>query len=206
MAVQMPILHNLPLDVIRKHIFPRLDWSSRVTANALLDPADRLSFPLKKDAAISLMLAKEHDIIKKKLYAVAPYNPPEKNYEHILATMKAMKNMNYLLRYSLNFRNMFILKSEVFANLESTEYATTAISIEEKQALATVCQENLERLKTIPYEREVVSSCKDTWTAVTAGPPHIVQQTVYKVFKGYTHSYEEYDDQVWEEYWSHRED
>lgn len=205
MAVQMPILHNLPLDVIRKHIFPRLDWSSRVTANALLDPADRLSFPLKKDAAISLMIAKEHDIIKKKLYAVAPYNPPQKNYENITNLMVAMKKINYLLQYSLNFRNMFVMKCQGFADLDSAEYAASTISHEDKQALSALCKENLQRLETIPYQREVSSSCHKMWTAVSAGPPLIVEQTAYRVFNGYAHSYEEYEDRVWEAYWSRQE-
>jgi len=199
-----PILHNLPLDVIRKHILPRLDWSSRVTANSLLDPKERFSFPLKKDAGISLMMAKEHNIIKKLLFFVTPYNPQQKNYGHIVEVMKAMKDVTYLLKYSMNFRSMFILKCEAFADLASAEYANSVISDEEKQTLSTLCQENLERLETIPYEREVASSCKETWTAVTAGPPHIVQQTA-RVFNGYAHSYEQYEDAEMEAYWSRQE-
>ena len=196
---QMSILHNIPLDVIRKHILPRLDWSSRVTFNSLLDPADRHSFPLKKDAGISLMLTKEHNTIKKLLFFVTPYNPQQKNYEHIIDVMKALKNVTYLLKYSLNFRNMFILKCEGFADLESAEYANAIISDEEKQTLSGLCKENLQRLEKIPYEREVSSSCKETWTAVSAGPPHIVEQTAYKVF----HGCEEYEEEA---YLSRRED
>jgi hypothetical protein len=197
----MPILHNLPLDLIRKHIFPKLDWSSRVTANALLDPKERFSYPLKKDAGISLMMAKEYNVIKKLLFFVTPYNPQEKNYKHIVDLMKAMKDVTYLLKYSLNFRNMFILKCQGFGDLDSAEYATSSLSDEEHEILSTLCQENLERLERIPYEREVASSCKDTWTAVTAGPPHIVQQTAYKVFNGYN----SYEDQGEEAYRSRQE-
>jgi hypothetical protein len=199
---QTSILHNLPLDVIRKHILPSLDWSSRVTANALLDPKDRLRFPLKKDAGISFMMAKEHNIIKKLLFFVTPYNPQEINYTHIVDVMKALKNVTFLLKYSINFRSTFILKCEGFADLQSEEYAASILTEEDKQALSTLCKENLERLKGIPYEREVVSSCKETWTAVGAGPPHIVEQTA-RVFHGYN-SYEEYDNE--EAYWSRRED
>jgi hypothetical protein len=200
------ILHNLPLDVIRKHILPSLDWPSRVTANVLLDPADRLRFSLKKDAGISLMIAKDHNIIKKKVSAVTIYNSQEKNYEHIVDLMTSMNDMTYILKYSIGFRNMFISKCLGFADLESSEYAGSILSDEKKQFLSALCKKNLARLETIPYEREVASSCKDTWTAVTAGPPHIVQQTVSKVFNGYTHSYEEYVDAQWEAHWSRRED
>ena len=101
---------------------------------------------------------------------------------------------------------MFILKCEGFADVESAEYVGSVLTNEEKQALVALCQENLERLKTIPYEREVTSSCHEGWTAVGAGPPQIVQQTAYRVFKGYAHSYEEYEDGDWEARWSRRED
>jgi hypothetical protein len=202
----MAFLHNLPLDVIRTNILPRLDWCSRVTANALLDPADRLHFALKKDAGISLMITKEYNIVKKLLLLVTPYNSPQKNYEHIMSIMKAMKNITYLLKHSINFRNMLILKCEGFADLQSAEYAASNISEEDKMALGSLCHENLARLETLPYEREVASSCQESWTAVGAGPPHIVQQKVSKVFNGYTHSYEEYEDGDWEARWSRRED
>lgn len=203
----MTFLHNLPLDVIRTHILPRLDWSSRVTANTLLDPKERLSFPLKKDAGISLMIAKEHDIIKKLLLAVNPFNSAQKNHGHIMTLMKAMKNMTYLLKHSLHFRNMFISKCLGFADLQSAEYAASNISEEDKMALGSLCHENLARLETLPYEREVASSCQESWTAVGAGPPHIVRQTVCKIFNGYTHRYDEYEyGDDWEAHWSRRED
>ena len=173
----MSLLHNLPLDVIRKHIFPKLDWSSRVTANALLEPGDRLSFPLKKDAGISLMIRKEHDIIKKYLHAVHPDNGQKENYQHIMDLMSIMKNKRYLLQYSTIFRNMFIHKCQGFADLDSSEYATATISEEDKLRLSAVCQALLRHVESIPFERDVISSCQEKWTAVTAGPPHIVQQT-----------------------------
>jgi len=204
----MSILLNLPLDVIRTHIFPKLDWSSRVTANALLDPGDRLSFPIKKDAGISLMIRKEHDIIKRKLLVVTPYNPQHQNYENIVRLMIAMKDVRFLLQYSSHFRRTFIEKCQSFADLNSAEYARATISDEEKEILIALCKENLQRLESLPFQREVVSSCKDTWTAVGAGPPHIVEQTVCKIYNGYTHTYDEYDygDEEWEARWSRRED
>ena len=202
----MSILHNLPLDVIRKHIFPKLDWSSRVIANILLDPKDRLRFPLNKDAGISLMIRKEHDIIKKKLILVNSYNPPNKNYENIVCLMRAMKEVRYLLQHSLGFRNTFITKCESFADLESAEYAISTISDEDKRALSTLCLEVLEHVERLPFQREVASS-NDTWTAVTAGPPHIVELTVCKIYHGYKHRYEEYTkDDRWEAAWSRRQD
>jgi hypothetical protein len=200
----MSILHNLPLDVIRKHIFPKLDWSSRVTANILLNPGDRLRFPLKKDAGISIMIRKEHDIIKRKLYSVIPTNSPQKNYQNIVTLMNAMKEVRYLLQHSLGFRNTFITKCQSFADLDSAEYASSTISDEEKQSLSALCLEVLEHVESLPFQHEVVSS-NDTWTAVTAGPPHIVEQTVYKVYHGYRHIYEEYE-YDWEAIWSRRND
>jgi hypothetical protein len=203
----MSILHNLPLDIIHKEIFPKLDWSSRVTANVLLDPADRLSFPLKKDAGISLMMRKEHDILKKKLSLVAPYNSQYKNYTYIVDLMTAMKEITYLLQYSLNFRMTFIERCMSFGNPNSSEYATAVITDYDKMVLVSLCEENIQRIETLPFLRDVVSSCHEKWTAVSAGPPHIVEQTAYKIYNGYTHTYDEYSyDYEWEGSWSRRDD
>ena len=176
---QMSILHNLPIDVIRFNIFSRLDWSSRVIANTLLHPADRLSFPLKKDAGISLMIRKEHDILKKKLDFVNQSVTPERKYHFIMTLMTSMKDVKYLLEYSSNFRAIFLERCQGFADIESCEYVAANISDDEKQALASLCQGHIKRLETLPFQRDVVSSCKDTWTAVGAGPPHIVKATAY---------------------------
>jgi hypothetical protein len=147
------------------------------------------------------MLRKEHDIIKRKLSFVAEYNTQQENFHAIVNLMKAMKDVTYLLQYSSNFRRAFIERCKRFADLDSGEYATTLITDDEKQVLVILSQENLQRLETHPFLREVASSCKDTWTAVGAGPPDIVEQTVEKV----VHSYD-YSDEAWEARWARREE
>jgi hypothetical protein len=115
--------------------------------------------------------------------------------------MKAMTNVSYLLQYSSNFRKTFIERCISFGDPNSSEYATVVITEYEKMILVSLCESHLKRLETIPFLREVVSSCQQTWTAVGAGPPHIVEQTVYK------HRYDEYShDYEWEAHWSRRDD
>ena len=52
----MYLFDNLPLEVIHHVIFPNLDYSSRVVANAMLPPQDRISKKLDEDKILRIQI------------------------------------------------------------------------------------------------------------------------------------------------------
>lgn len=176
-AMSSYILDSIPTDVIHYCLFPYLDWNSRVTANTLVHPAGRVSVPLKKDSGISVMLRTEHDKLVKLFRFIDEYNMSSlEKYKHILTLMTAIKDIKYLLQYSKRFRETTISKIVEFSDIHSPEYEAGKIEYKDILILSNVCKTLLLKIDKLPYEREVDASTSPTWTAVTAGEPHIVQK------------------------------
>ena len=180
----MTLLHNLPLDTIHYHIFPFLDWNSRVEANLLLPHAERIRVPLTKDAGISLMMRKEHDKLRRMLET-----PPtdaassEERFSHILNVMMELRESRYLIQYAIKFRDMAFERCSSFADLDSSEYTNSSLTDEKKKLLSLICKGTLKNLEVFPYQREVKTTYNG-WTPVNAGPHHVVENK--PIFSYYT--------------------
>lgn len=169
----MPYLFdNLPLDMIQFEIFPYLDYDSRVTANLMLPPVDRVRTPLKKDAALQLAIAISEMILRKYLIKATVLSGQQRNR----ATLKFYRELPkyfYILEYRAGFREAIIEKSIAFSNPDGEEYINTTTHM--KKTLPGLCAIILDMAAQRPFIRQVEGHfTKLGWAAVTNANPLIV--------------------------------
>lgn len=106
------VLDQLPLDVIQYHIFPFLDYNSRINLNLCLPVWDRVPTKMNKMS----MLKHDQDTcvltIRPMLEEIENLDPGEKKFKKITALMKLSQMPRYfgLIQRNEGYRNMMIAK------------------------------------------------------------------------------------------------
>lgn len=159
------LFDELPTDMIYYEIFPFLDYASRVTANLLLHPADRLRTPLRKDALTEFSMKFGATIMKRLVKKQATAKTPIARNRLTLKIWRTLPFFPELVQYDPRFRETVLNKAADFSNLEPEDAAH--ISTHTRKELKRLCENYIVALETsFPFVRELNAPLED-WTAVT---------------------------------------
>jgi len=160
---------ELPLDVIKYEILPFVsnDYFARMGINSMLQPAERSSTPLRKNAAAELDMAFSLMSYKKKGLHVEPTLIETSSERLELLTRIFDFNINdlHFIKYNKNFRDMLTQKAERYANPNINEYVL--VSEDEKDRLILKANEALQVLAKNPYLCEADPPLRnETWSPI----------------------------------------
>ena len=165
------LFDNLPLDMIHYEIFPYLDYNSRVTANVMLPPKDRISVPLKKDCAIVFAL---HFIGPKGAEFIESLKEPGNNLVISRRYMHFGRNIHeffYACQYRLEIREGMISLLRCFSDPNHKRYEHLSPYVKKNLPPLAILQ--LETLQTkFPFIKEVTLIKRDKWTPITGNGAH----------------------------------
>jgi hypothetical protein len=165
-----PITHlfdQLPTDMIYYEIFPYLDYNSRVTANLLLPSKDRLSVPLRKDAALQFHLHLAGRMFKNILDKQRNAKSNLARNRLSLKVWRAVLVYPQLFQYNSRLREVVKDKALEFSDPRLEEL--TRISPYTCKELKKLCETFLLSLETsVPFVRDIpplVTTIED-WSAI----------------------------------------
>ena len=165
------LLDNLPLDMIHYEIFPYLDYNSRVSANVMLPPQDRISVPLKKDCAIIFAL---HTLAKKGVELTKIMKEPGNSLVISRRYMKFGRTIHeffFACQYRLEIREAMVTLLTGFSNPDYEKYESLSPHV--KKNLPPLAASQLETLQTkFPFIRDVTLIKKSQWTPISGNEPH----------------------------------
>jgi hypothetical protein len=145
-------------------IFPYLDYQSRVTANLLLHPEDRLRTPLRKGAVLEFSMKFSGSIVKKLILKQNTATNPIARNRLTLKIWRTMPMFPELVQHSAKFRRVVIEKATDFIDPNSHDAAK--VSAYTLKTLKGLCEHYLLLLETCyPYAGEVDAPWGN-WTAV----------------------------------------
>ena len=168
MVTTQYLLDNLPLDMIQFEIFPYLDYDSRVTANSMLPPLDRVKIPLKKDAALQFALTYSSVKIGSYLKRLDTVTGTARR-RLILKIYREIPKHFHILEYSERARKEILKKSAEFSDTTSEDYRNATAHM--KKELPKLCSVILHMATKRPFIRDVETSGRDGWTAISSAGP-----------------------------------
>ena len=159
------LFDELPTDMIYWEIFPYLDYNSRVTANLMLPPQDRLRIPLKKDAALQFQMRRSLKEVMALLDKQNNSPPGRQRNTYTLRLWRQFQGRHkHLLQHSEWFRATILTTATRW--LDPAFPWPACLSPYTRKTLVTILtnfRTNLDR--DIPFVREV-SYRGDDWAAV----------------------------------------
>jgi len=150
----MYLFDNLPLEIIHHEIFPNLDYSSRVVANAMLPPQDRISKKLDEDKILRIQITMSVRKILKFLRSIEAmgFNKIGQRNRRILKMFRwFLKEDTTVFKYKLSVRNIVIKNTTRF--LQENEYEGTTQYM--KKTLPPVCKSLLKIIESVPFVRDI---------------------------------------------------
>jgi hypothetical protein len=168
---------DLPLDVIKYEILPFVanDYFARMGINGMLQPAERSSTPLRKNAMAELDIALSLISYKKKGLHVEPTLIETSSERLELLTRIFDFNINdlHFIKHAKNFRDMLTKKAETYANPNMNEY--DLVHEDEKANLMLKATQILEVLAKNPYVCEARPSfINETWSPIDGVKARII--------------------------------
>jgi hypothetical protein len=159
------LFDNLPTDIIYYEIFPFLDYNSRVTANLMLPYEDRISHPLKKDAALGFAIRLSSVLLLKVVNSVATAKTKLSRSRKVLQVYRTfVPKYIFLTEYCSKYREMMILKCHDYTDLTFEEYQTATPHT--KKTLPVLCANILEMIEQRPFKRAVADSRDESWAPI----------------------------------------
>jgi hypothetical protein len=150
----MYLFDNLPLEVIHHVIFPNLDYSSRVVANAMLPPQDRISKKLDENKILRIQINISVRKLLKFLRSIQAmgFNEIGKRNRLILKMFRCLlKEDTTVFKYKLAVRKVIIENTKRF--LQENQYEGTTRHM--KKTLPPLCQSLLKIIEGVPFVRDI---------------------------------------------------
>ena len=168
---------DLPLDVIKYEILPFVanDYFARMGINSMLQPVERTSTPLRKNAAAELDMAFTLMRYKKKGLNVEGelLESPAQRLEWLIEIFNFNIKDPHFMKYAKQFRDMITKKAQHYANPDIDEYML--VSEDEKARLTLKATQILEVLAKNPYVCEARPSfINETWSPIDGVKPRII--------------------------------
>ena len=162
------LFDNLPLDMIQFEIFPYLDYDSRVLANTMLPPVDRIRVPLKKDAALQFALTYSSMKICSYLKKLDTVTGTTRR-RLILKIYREIPKHFHILEYSERARTEILKKCLEFSDPNGDEYESSTHHM--KRELPKLCKTIIEMGAKRPFIRHVETAWRNGWTAIKDAEP-----------------------------------
>ena len=164
MASVKHLFDQLPTDMIYYEIFHYLDYNSRVTANLLLPHKDRLSIPLRKDAALEVCLMMASDHLRSLVFKQRDAKSNLARNRLSLKFWRTLPLYPELVQYNSRFRAIVIEKSKEFSDPD-LEHVLRVTPYTRKE-LKKLCEDFILSLETtFPFVRDV-TMVSEEWSAV----------------------------------------
>lgn len=171
---------ELPLDVIKYEILPFVanDYFARMGINGMLQPVERTSTPLRKNAVAELDMAFTLMSYKKKGLHVEPelLEGCAQRVKLLLGIFDFNINDVRFIKHAKEFRDMLKKKAELFANPNINDYQF--VSEDEKACLILKANATLKVLAKNPYVCEAHPSVKnEMWSPINGVKPRIIDNS-----------------------------
>ena len=168
---------DLPLDVIKYEILPFVanDYFARMGINSMVQPVERTSTPLRKNAAAELDMAFTLMSYKKKGLNVEGelLESPAQRLEWLIEIFNFNIKDPHFIKYAKVFRDMITKKAQHYANPDIDEYML--VSEDEKARLTLKATQILEVLAKNPYLYEAYPSIRnETWSPIDGVKPRMI--------------------------------
>lgn len=168
---------DLPLDVIKYEILPFVanDYFARMGINSMVQPVERTSTPLRKNAAAELDMAFTLMSYKKKGLNVEGevLESPAQRLEWLIEVFNFNIKDPHFIKYAKVFRDMITKKAQHYANPDIDEYSL--VSEDEKARLTLKATQILEVLAKNPYLYEAHPSVKnEMWSPIDGVKPRMI--------------------------------
>jgi hypothetical protein len=151
----MYLFDNLPLEIIHREIFPNLDYSSRVLANAMLPPQDRISKKLDEDKILRIQIRMSvHKILNflRSIVESMGFNNIGQRNRRILKMVRCLlKEDTTVFKYNLEVRKAVIETTTRF--LLENQYEGTTRHM--KKTLPPLCESLLKIIESVPFVRHI---------------------------------------------------
>ena len=168
---------KLPLDVIKYEILPFIsnDYFARMGINSMLQPVERISTPLRKNAVAELDMSFTMLLYKKKGLGKEIYEyTPSKMAEKLLSIFDFSINNTHFIKYHKNYHDAMKKKAETYANPNFIEYEL----IDERAPLILKATQMLEVLAKNPHICCVTPSYLNArWSPIEGATPCIVDNS-----------------------------
>lgn len=157
------LFDQLPTDMIYYEIFRFLDYDSRVTANLLLHPEDRMRTPLRKDALTEFSMMFGSTIIKNLMRKQKTAKTLIGRNRLTLKIWRTMPMFPELVQYNSRFRATVLDRAVEFSEIKPED---TNVSAYTRKELKRLCESFMLSLETsFPFVRELNAPLED-WTAI----------------------------------------
>ena len=157
------LFDQLPTDMIYYEIFRFLDYDSRVTANLLLHPEDRMRTPLRKEALTEFSMMFGSTVIKNLMRKQKTATTPIARNRLTLKIWRTMPMFPELVQYNSRFRATVLERAVEFSEIKPEE---TNVSAYTRKELKRLCENYIVALETsFPFVHELNASLED-WTAI----------------------------------------
>jgi hypothetical protein len=156
----------LPLEVIRHHIFPYLDYDGRNAVNqTLLPKRDYIRTQLVKDRVILVHIILVVVLIKKCMVTLENAKTIMGRARGLLKLFRTLKKYPIILRYSERLRNTVIHKCKTFMDHTSTDY--NGFTNNFKFTLTALCNDVIQISNTThPYIKTISIKIADDWSPI----------------------------------------
>ena len=156
------VLDQLPLDVIREYIFPRLDYESRIELNRCLPPWDRLSKKMDRASVETHDRLATTDTVKKHLQKLEWIWTPTDRYKLMIKMFSLFFKPRYknIARHNLVFRKTILGKLDSILNSLKTPHKGHRgmfPDIDVAMRLLKTTKRLKRALENAPYKGEVVN-------------------------------------------------
>ena len=169
---------ELPLDVIKYEILPFVadDYFARMSINGMLEPVERTSTPLRKNAVAELDMSLTVLNYKKRKLDVdirGATPTPSKIAEKLMEIFDFSIDNPLLLKYDIKYRNVMIKKAGAYADPNFVDYGY--VSEDEKVKLVLKANQALEALDKNPYICECRPSFRnEKWSPIDGANSHVI--------------------------------
>jgi hypothetical protein len=156
----------LPLEVIREHIFPYLDYDGRNAVNQTLLPKwDYIRTPLIKDQVIVLHMSIISKILKRSLICIEAATSKMHRQKALLNLIQNIEKYPLILRHSLKFRDVVFDKCSRWANKTCIDYEGSSKRFTNK--VSKITNRILKLMNTThTYINPLLVKISDSWSAI----------------------------------------
>ena len=151
------VLDELPLDVIREYIFPRLDYESRIQLNRCLPPCDRLSKKMDRASVERNDIVTPTHVVKEYLLKLDWISTPNDRYKLAIKMFALFFKPRYLnlVRHNNNFRSVLLQKLDSL-KVPQQGYRGVYPDIDITTRLVKTMKRLKRRVLNTPFENDIV--------------------------------------------------
>ena len=164
----------LPLDVIKFEILPFVanDYFARMGINGILQPEERVSTPLRKNAVAELEMSIALYGYKKDNLNQQEFTASERG-KKLMAIFDFLNKNPTFLKYDKNYRNATIKKVEEYSDPNFPQYAV--LNEDEVAQLVSKAKQVVETLAKNPYVCEIVcGTLEPIWSPIAGAKPRVI--------------------------------